>query len=78
MERRIYELMREAHISGEIVINNGNMVAIEVFWGDWKHQHLRLDWLMEEAFSNIKNIFEEVTESDGSDCYSAIHYYYFS
>lgn len=79
IEKKIYELMREAHIMGEYVDVDveRNMVAVEVIWGDWKHSHLRLDWMMQEAFDNIRCIHTVTTEEDGSDCYSATHYYYF-
>ena len=49
------------------------VIAVEISWGDWKHAHWRTDYLMEElGFQKIK---VDVTEEDGSDCYSAIHYY---
>ena len=50
MEKKIYELMSENHIMGEVVDYNDQMrmIAVEVRWGDWKHEHARLDWLMRE------------------------------
>ena len=47
------------------------VVECEINWGDWKHEHLRLKWLMEEI--GCVRISSEVTEEDGSDTYSAIH-----
>lgn len=48
-------------------------VSISIDWGDWKHSHAYLDYLMKElGFSKCD---EEITEEDGSDCYSSIHYY---
>ena len=48
-------------------------IAISVSWGDWKHSHLRLDYLMKQlGYILIK---EEETEENGDDCYSSIHYY---
>ena len=80
MEKKIYELTKENHIIGEIVEESKErkMIAVEVIWGDWKHEHARLDWLMEKNFSNLRNIQTQTTEENGSDCYSAIHYYYFN
>ena len=80
MEKKIYELMKENHIMGETVDYNDKirMVAVEVIWGDWKHEHLRLDWLVKENLPNLRSIHTMTTEEDGSDCYSAIHYYYFN
>lgn len=48
-------------------------IQIEIYWGDWKHSHLRADYLMEQ--NGFKLIGKEVTEEDGSDCYSARHTY---
>ncbi len=73
---KIYDLMKQNRLYGEIIEETENKIAIEISWGDWKHEHLRLDWLIEENF-NLKGIQTETTEEDGSDCYSAIHYYYF-
>lgn len=48
-------------------------IEISVIWGDWKHSHQWLDYLMEQiGYFLIEN---RVTESDGSDCYSSIHTY---
>lgn len=79
MDGKIYELMTENHIMGEMVDYNEQtkMVAVEVIWGDWKHEHGRLDYLMKKNFPSLRSIHTVTTEEDGSDCYSAIHYYYF-
>ena len=49
------------------------IVEVEISWGDWKHEHLRCDYLMEDL--GYRELSTEVTEEDGSDCYSAIHRY---
>lgn len=79
MDGKIHELMTENHIMGEMVDYNEQikMVAVEVIWGDWKHEHGRLDYLMKQNFPNLRSIHTATTEEDGSDYYSAIHYYYF-
>lgn len=41
--------------------------------GDWKHEHLRMDCLMRQIGYDLYN--EEVTETDGSDCYESTHTY---
>lgn len=76
-QKKIYDLIKENHLFGEIVEEKENMIAIEISWGDWKHDHLRLNWIMQENFPEIKKIDTFTTEEDGSDCYSAIHYFYF-
>ena len=71
--KKVYDLMRENHLHGDVWEDFG-LLCIEVNWGDWKHDHLRLDWVMKENF-NILMSATETTEENGSDCYSAIHYY---
>ena len=50
---------------------------IDIYFGDWKHDHLYANYLVEEWCKEnnylLSNVIEEITESDGSDCYSAIH-----
>lgn len=48
-------------------------IAIEIEWGDWKHDHGYSDYLMAEM--GYKCTDEKVTEEDGSDCYSSVHFY---
>ena len=48
-------------------------LCVEIDWGDWKHEHGWCEQLMQ--YIGYKQISEEVTEEDGSDCYSAIHTY---
>lgn len=59
------------------------VLAVDINWGDWKHDHLRTDYLVNEFSETLEN--EEIslattklTEEDGSDAYSAIHYYFVS
>ncbi len=51
------------------------VIAIHIEWGDWKHEHWRCDWLIEEKFPQLHKVNVKVTEEDGSDCYSGTHYY---
>jgi len=55
------------------VYSKEDCVAIDISWGDWKHEHLACSWVMEEL--GYYQFNQTVTEEDGSDCYSAIHYY---
>lgn len=60
-------------------IDNAVIVKAEIRWGDWKHDHLRYGYLLSEwAKANgfrviVEDHVEQVTEEDGSDCYSGIH-----
>ena len=48
-------------------------LCVDIHWGDWKHEHLRADYLMGQIGYSLHH--DVLTEENGSDCYSAIHYY---
>lgn len=73
----IEKLASENHICCEVYEEQRGVVAVEIRWGDWKHDHARLDWLVGERLPELKKVETAVTEDDGSDCYSAIHRFYF-
>lgn len=64
--------------------HSGNIrIEVDVEWGDWKHEHRRLDYLIydivyeynKDLVSNFYKIIEQITDEDGSDTYSAVHIY---
>jgi hypothetical protein len=74
LQDKVETLMRENKVYSyelDFDLDNDRLVYIELEWGDWKHDHLRLEWLMEK--NDFRQIGEVTTEEDGSDCYSAIH-----
>ena len=73
----IENILSDNHIMGELVEDLNNVVAVEIIWGDWKHEHARFKYLVFERFKNIKNYSQVTTEENGSDCYSAIHRFVF-
>lgn len=75
-ELEIYEYLKEKEVYAEVgsdKVNGQKVVVVSIEWGDWKHDHRYCDYLM----SNIgfERLHEEVTEEDGSDCYSSDHFY---
>lgn len=66
-ERDLYPDLWEEEIGNEV------MVVANVEWGDWKHEHRYLDYVMEGLGFSVYKV--DITEEDGSDCYSALHYY---
>ena len=50
---------------------DGFIISVE--WGDWKHDHRYLEHIMGELDYIL--IGKKITNEDGSDCYSADHYY---
>ena len=51
----------------------GNIIVVSIDWGDWRHQHLWAKSLM--SYLGYGELGCEVTEENGSDCYSAVHYF---
>lgn len=51
------------------------VVAVEINWGDWKHDHLHADLVVERLGGLL--VSTQLTEEDCSDCYSAVHNYIF-
>lgn len=76
----IDKLIQDSNIWAEVGINpSSNTIEIEITWGDWKHDHLHCDWLIEDYLNahSIRCIKSEtITEDNGTDSYSSIHYYY--
>lgn len=78
--KKIGELMRNNRIFGTITEEHdgrGDYVAVEIIWGDWKHDHAKLEYLVIKNMPEIGLIETKTTEEDGSDCYSAIHKFFF-
>lgn len=49
------------------------VIVVDIPWGDWKHDHLWAKSLM--SYLGYVEIGSKVTEEDGSDTYSAEHYF---
>lgn len=74
-EKRInnYLYENDADFGDVYTTYDDGLVHISVTWGDWKHSHLRNDWLMEQIGYELVDV--QVTEEDGSDTYSADRIY---
>lgn len=57
------------------VWKSGSEITINIDWGDWKHDHL---WC-ENAMRYLGYLLcgSRITDENGSDCYSAEHYFQF-
>ena len=74
MYEAIEKLMCDNGICGDVQLCKNGVAIVEINWGDWKHSHARFDYLMKKTF-NAEIVQTVVTESDGSDVYSAKHIY---
>lgn len=72
--KRVEKILARNGIWGEVGIDESeNKVSVDIMWGDWKHDHLCCDYVLgKEGFKHITTV---TTQEDGSDCYSAIHYF---
>lgn len=70
MAGRIENYLVDNGVYGDIW-EDGKNVNVEIYWGDWKHDHLRCVYLMNAIGYEQLSCIE--TETDGGDCYSAIH-----
>lgn len=57
-------------------------LCIDIEWGDWKHDHLFADCIVEKKAEEngwaLIACMNNITADNGSDCYSAEHEYRFS
>ena len=74
MEEKIQQIFKDnkLYYDWDVVIPD-SAVEIHVEWGDWKHDHLHLKWVMEQ--NGFIYMGQNTTEEDGSDTYSADHIY---
>ncbi len=70
--QRIHDYLSANGIYGDVSDYDGT-VEVEISWGDWKHDHGFCDHLM--TYIGYNSDDEQVTEENGSDTYSAIHFY---
>ena len=81
LTQKLNEYLRENHCYQTVYAYDDNFYIAEVTWGDWKHDHLRLEWLVREfaeknGYTRFIGNSVEVTEEDGSDTYSANHRFF--
>lgn len=71
--QRLHDYLSVNGLYHEVFVCSDGTVEISIEWGDWKHDHGYCDSLMSYIGYDCDDVQE--TEENGSDCYSAIHYY---
>lgn len=73
---RVQKYLDSNNLWADVYPHGGGLpvIDVEIHWGDWKHDHLRMKYLMGEAGATL--ISTHVTEENGSDCYSAVHHFF--
>lgn len=73
---KVWNLLSSNQMYYFISVINSSSVEIYVEDGDWKHEHLVLQRLMEK--NGFTLVCRENIREDGSDCYSAVHTYMYN
>ena len=71
--RRVYEYLCDNGLSFDECSANEATAIVSITWGDWKHEHGFCNSLMK--YLGYTLFKEAVTEENGSDTYSSIHYF---
>lgn len=69
----IHDFLNDNGVWADVWYENEIAVAVSISWGDWKHDHLWARDLM--SYLGYVEVGNKVTEEDGSDTYSAVHYF---
>lgn len=54
-------------------LSNNEMIGIIIEYGDWKHDHLRLNYIMSK--NNYIFVKENEIDTSDDDSYSSTHYF---
>lgn len=73
IELQISKLLSKSHMYPEINVTD-DYIEIDITHGDWKHDHGWVDVIMRDVFGYTCK-YTNVTDSNESDTYSAIHHY---
>lgn len=76
IEDKIDKLLRHVSSIDDHGFIDGKLM-VSIHWGDWKQDHLFVKHIIATVFPDSRYISETVTKEDGSDCYSAEHYFCF-
>ena len=70
----VYKYLSDNGLYNDNISGEDATICVSISWGDWKHDHGYLRCLM--SYIGYTEGDEIVTEENGSDCYSSVHYFY--
>lgn len=76
MAEKIQDILNNEYIPGEAYAEGRGVVVIEIEWGNMEHDHNKIDYIVNNKF-HPNEIDIDITADNGTDTYSATHYYYF-
>jgi hypothetical protein len=71
IEEFVKSIMKSNNAHYDFSVSNETDVEINIYFGDWKHDHLFVDKIMKE--NGFEKTDEEVTAVDDCDAYGSIH-----
>ena len=69
----IRSFLNDNGVWADVYCQTDDNVVVNIDWGDWKHDHAWCQELM--GYLGYKRVSFDVTDEDGSDCFSAEHTY---
>ena len=69
----IHSFLNDNGVWADVYCQTDDNVVVNIDWGDWKHDHMWCQDLM--GYLGYKRVSFDITDEDGSDCFSAEHTY---
>lgn len=69
----IHSFLNDNGVWADVYCQTDDIVVVNIDWGDYKHDHMWCQDLM--GYLGYKRVSFDVTDEDGSDCFSAEHTY---
>ena len=69
----IHSFLNDNGVWADVYCQTDDIVVVNIDWGDYKHDHAWCQELM--RYLGYKRVSFDVTDEDGSDCFSAEHTY---
>ena len=69
----IHSFLNDNGVWADVYCQTDDNVVLNIDWGDYKHDHMWCQDLM--GYLGYKRVSFDVTDEDGSDCFSAEHTY---
>lgn len=69
----IHSFLNDNGVWADVYCQTDDIVVVNIDWGDYKHDHAWCQELM--GYLGYKRVSFDVTDEDGSDCFSAEHTY---
>ncbi len=65
----VKRIFKENNLTYDWWVNLDGTIVVSVIWGDWKHDHVFLKYVMRK--NHYRVVSQVTTEEDGGDAFSA-------